>query len=188
MKASTSIGNGAETATPYLYEYYNVFAFMQIASSGVRSILARLLNSLIEGLNERQWLPRFLIIFLDMDLIDEINVWFPENAMVKAFNMVLCWLVRQVNMLIRRRCLEISDVMPGAVFGDDPRVIFIKTLRRYDYYSWDSQLGKICAAQAKFNNGINAVAVKQGYKVMNVSVCDRAEHFDVCGNLSETGK
>ena len=81
-------GDGERAVMPYLYEFYNVFGFTQLASSGVRSVLARVINSLIEGLNERPQLPRYVVVMLDKDVIDEIDVWEPESAMIKAFNTV----------------------------------------------------------------------------------------------------
>ena len=45
--------NEDEAILPYLYEFFNVIAYTQLASAGICSILARVLNSLIEALSER---------------------------------------------------------------------------------------------------------------------------------------
>ena len=73
---------------------------------------------------------------------------------------------------------------PGAIFGDDPKVIFVKMLRRYEYYSGDSRLGKICVSHTKFNESLTLAAAKFDNNIMNVNTCARPDHFDICGNLS----
>ena len=173
---------------PYLYEFYNVFSYTQLGSSGIKSMLARIKNALKEGLNARDRLPRFLVIMLDKDVMDEIDIFEPEKAMLKNFHVVIQWLCRQVNILIKRKRLAISAKNPGAVFGDDPRVILVKMIRRAEFYSSNCRLGKMCAVRPKFNECLNTVAAKFDFYIMNVTTCNGRHHFDICGNLSESGK
>ena len=179
-------------ATPvvllYLYEFYNVTAYTQLASSGVKSIIARVMNALVEGLNSRPRLARYIVLMLDKDLIDEANVFHPEAAVIKTFDETLTELVRQVNLVIRRRREDLSLKNPGAVFGEDPKVIHVKMIRRAEFYSINCRLGKICSVRTKFNEVLNDVAARHEHYIMNVNVCDRRDHFDLCGNLSEKGK
>ena len=85
---------------PYLYEYYNVHIYTQIASVGVKSVMTRVLNALMEGINYHPWLPRFLIIILDTDVITEFDLLAQEN-LYKDFTRVLSWFTKQVNIVIR---------------------------------------------------------------------------------------
>ena len=61
-------------------------------------------------------------------------------------------------------------------------------VRRAEYYSIGCRLGRICAARPKFNESLNLAASQNGHRIMNVTTCDRPEHLDNCGNLSEKGK
>ena len=57
----------------YIQEYYNVIPYY--ATSGVPNAAARLVNSLVEALNERDRLPKFIIVMIDRDLIMNIDVF-----------------------------------------------------------------------------------------------------------------
>ena len=73
-------------------------------------------------------------MLLNKDLIDDIGVWDPEAAVMWNFNTVMIWLAKQFNIFIKQKKLEIADKAPGAIFGDDPKVIYIKMLCRFEYY------------------------------------------------------
>ena len=124
---------------------------------------------------------------LDKDLIDEINVWEPEAAVNKAFQVVTQWLAKQINLLIKRKRIYIPDKNPGAVFGEDPRVIFVKMICRVEYYSANCNIGRICSARTKFNDSLNAAAAQNDQYIMNINCCTKCDDFDVCGNLSYSG-
>ena len=189
MKNNLANNSGdGKVVLPYLFEFYNVMAYFQKESSGVRSLLARVLNALVAGLNEKPRLPRYIVVVLDMNLLDQINIWEPEAAVIKACNILACWLAKKINILIKRKRLSISEKNPGAVFGEDPRVIYVKMLRRAEFYPLSCHLGKVCAARTKFNESLNMAAAKFGHYIMNVSTCTRRDDFNVCGNLSEVGK
>ena len=120
--------------------------------------------------------------------MDEIDIWEPEVAMVKAFNEVLEYIAHQINIQIKRKRLALSEKNPGAVFGNDPRIIFLKMIRRAEYYSIHSRLGRMCAARPKFNEAMNNTAANHEHYIMNAMSCTRKHHFDICGNLSDAGK
>ena len=173
---------------PYAFEFYNVFKYIQLGSSGIRSMLARIINTLVEGLNQRPWLPRFVIVILDKDLIDEAGVFTLEDEVLETFTEMVNWLARQINIKIKRKHLNISHKNPGAVFGEDPRVIFVKMLRRAEFYPASCRLGKICSVRTKFNECLNSAAAEFDQYIMNITACTEKRHFDVLGNLSESGK
>ena len=57
---------------PYIYSYYNVNSYFESLLSKTKSVAARLLNSIIEGMNTWAHLPRYILIVPDMDVIDYI--------------------------------------------------------------------------------------------------------------------
>ena len=51
QEMQTKADMNGEVVIPYLYEYYNVFPYTQTIQNSSQDILARLVNSLLEGLN-----------------------------------------------------------------------------------------------------------------------------------------
>ena len=60
---------------PYLYEYYNMFGYYSAGSSGRKHVIGRMINALLVGLNTHNWLPRYVIVVFDKDLIDDVNIF-----------------------------------------------------------------------------------------------------------------
>ena len=187
MEANAKKGkNNAEVIMPYLFEFYNVHPFNKLDTDG--TVLGRIVNSLREVFNTRHQLPQYIIIFLDKDIMEEINVWEPEKAMMKNFNDAIFYIFKKVDLLVRRRKLDITERNPGAIFGADLKIIYTKMMRRAEYYPKSSKLGLMGAARAKFNECINEAAVQFDDHVMNVSACNLPSHYDSKGKLSEAGK
>ena len=89
-------------AIPYVYEYYMVHPFTQLAAAaGVKSMMARTLNALAEAMEKRPRLPRLLIILMDIDLIADFDLVDDVNFNPKKdFNKVLTWFTKQVNIAV----------------------------------------------------------------------------------------
>ena len=74
----------AKSKQPYLYDYYNVFGYYMLRSSGNRRAIGRVLNSLIVGLNTRHQLPRLIILMLDKDVIEDVGIYHDSHAAVQV--------------------------------------------------------------------------------------------------------
>ena len=178
---------------PYLFEFYNVKDFHGSASGDDQNgndkcnYLARVINALTEAANKCDRLPRYVVITIDIDLIEAINVWEPEKVAIQAFNETSTWLVKHVNMVIRRRKVNITDKNPGAIFGADPKIIFLKAMRRASFYPKGSQLERLCMARTKFNDALNEAVAKYNNHIMNITACNLPEHYNRYGRLSNLG-
>ena len=146
----------------YMNEYYNVLPFVR---TGEANCIARVINSLIDALNECHRLPRFLVIILDCDIIDDADPFKVDQLFMQRVTM---WLLKQIDLLIKHRRLEITEKRPGAIFTSDPKVIFAKMIRRVDYYPPNSCLEKICMMRGKFNEVLNDAASKRNHHIMNI--------------------
>ena len=104
-----------------MQEYYNVIPF-NIANAVPRTI-ARVVNNLVNALNEHDRLPKFILVMLDKDLLMDLDVFLP--TVIADMKQTTNWLVRQIDMIIRRKKAELLDKKPGAVYTGDPRVIFV---------------------------------------------------------------
>ena len=74
------------------------------------------------------------------------------------------------------------------MFGDHPRIIYVKILRRAKFYPPSTKIGKLCAIRARFNEILNTAVARCDQHIMNVATCSVEENFDQWGNLSECGK
>ena len=78
--------------------------------------------------------------------------------------------------------------MLGAVYGQHPKVIYIKVLRRAAFYPPSTKIGRICAVQTKFNEALNDAVAQAKNNIMNVTACMQEDHFDPWGNLPKKGQ
>ena len=93
----------AKSKQPYLYDYYNVFGYYMLRSSGNRYAIGRVLNSLIVGLNTRHRLPRLIILILDKDVIEDVGIYHDSHAAVQVMAENIGWLFQQMEILIKRK-------------------------------------------------------------------------------------
>ena len=72
-----------------------------------------MINSVIKALNDNQRLPKFLIVILDKDILDDLKSF--EFGVEKEMAVILNWLTRQIDIVIRRKKLQIATAKPGAL-------------------------------------------------------------------------
>ena len=60
---------------PYLHSFYNVHGFSTHPSSGNHRTIGRIINALIHALNTRKRLPRFLVVIIDKDIIEDVGIF-----------------------------------------------------------------------------------------------------------------
>ena len=83
---------------PYLFDRYNVAAYFNTSSSPVKG-LACMINPLVEALNERQKLPRFLIIIPDKDIVSITEREY-SNSGTYMIGAALHYITKQMDILI----------------------------------------------------------------------------------------
>ena len=172
-----------DIAMPYIYEYYNVHDYSQLASVGVRSTMARILNSLIKAVKEKPRLPWFLLLPIDMDILvnlENIGNYNPN----KDFPKVLRWFTKQIKIIIKCKRITVSECKPGAVFGDHPKIIYIKAMRCNMYYPPTSKICNMCAAQLKYNEVLNTAVAEVGHNIMNITDCSEKGDFKNLGQIT----
>ena len=175
---------------PYLDEYYSVRAYFQVAPPDDDTVPSRIVNSLIDVLNECQRLPRYLLVVNDRDLTASLNVF--DREVIKTIREAVDWITRQLLMQIRRKKLELLNIKSGAVYGHDPTIIFIRMIRRvaFDHnhqHSKHGTLSEIYALRPKFNDALNDASARINQRIMTINSCNTPSHFDKKGNLSDKG-
>ena len=111
---------------PYLLEYYNIKKFTRADPNDL--VVTRVFNSLVDAINERKRFPRFLIVILDKDVINNADVF--DDNILDFIRDSVNWLVKQIALFLKRKKIDILAKRPGAIYGDDPTVIFVRMIRR----------------------------------------------------------
>ena len=170
---------------PYLNEFYNIHRFTDQENSP--TVAGRVVNALIAGLNERHKLPRFLLVVVDTDIISDFDIF--KLDIVKSIRQSTSWMVKQINIQIRRKRLELIAQKPGNIYGSDPTVIFVRALHRANLaFHRGSYLDELFALKAKFNDALNDAVARIDERILTINSCNTSSHFNHLGKLSIKGK
>ena len=173
---------------PYLLEYYNIKSFYAPAKIWQEndSATSRILNKLIDALNENNRLPKFICILPDRDIINNIKA--KKKSSTKNLSNLINWLMRQCEIEIRRKRLQITAKKPGAVTENYPTLIYQQMIHRNASYPEGSNIASICELTQKFNSILNKAAARTESKIIRIQSCHFLGDFDRYGNLTSAGK
>ena len=169
----------------YMQEYYNINDYYFSQSNLMPSSTSRLVNAAVEALNDRERFPRYMVIVMDKDLMDDLPDL--QNNPVHDLAALVNWIGRQIDIMIRCKRLQLSEKRPGAVNQHDPTVILVTMLRRALSFQERSRMADVCKLRIKFNELLNEKAARQNFRVSSIKSCTSIEHFDRMGNLSTKG-
>ena len=146
MKNAAKVNNNSP---PYLFQHYNVKSYYNTTSPASKG-LARLLNLLIEALNERARLPKYIIMIPDKDIIIETKCFgFGTSYILWS---AVYFLIKQMEIFLSRCQIDWIDKNPGAVIEPDfPVIIWIRMLKRPSKL-WLLGQGKALRLKVKFNS------------------------------------
>ena len=82
----------SEVMPPYIQENYNVTPFENKLSGGVKFATARAINSLIDVVNVKKCLPKYLLVIMDKDLVNDLDVFDPDAS--ESTSDLVQWFVR----------------------------------------------------------------------------------------------
>ena len=128
----TAIHNEAEKSSsrmPYIYEFYNISPYWKFTPSmTVQSTLARIYNSVVEGINSNSHLPRMLILFPGRDVLRKAAFYNLGASLVIGDNIE--WLVDNCTSVVETRKTHLRNKRPGAVCQSEPKFIWVKMAYR----------------------------------------------------------
>ena len=171
---------------PYLYEHYNISAWYQ--SPLLNQIrMARILNSFLDGLNERKKLPKYVLLIPDEDIILGVNyIGYGVMTMIKE---QLNWLFKQINKAIRRCRDDLKNTRQGAVSSSfEPRVTWVEMMDKPLPQS--IQKHKVLGLRKHFNEALNKAVQHERYMYImriHLQTTDK-ELFTAAGDLMALGK
>ena len=127
------------------------------------NITTRLINSVVEALNDADRLPHFLIIAVDKDILNDFQEF--EYGIASNLSAVINWITRQIEILVCRKKSQIAEKKPGAIGAEsDPTVIFIDMIQCPQMRSEGeamARLRKILDLCYKFNSILHEAIVNQ---------------------------
>ena len=173
--------NQAKVVVPYMYHHYNVERFTTgNITSMSSSPLARILNNLIEAVNEYQILSRFIVIVPDLDILKSIKHY--DYGVSKIIGSGLEWLVQEIDRLITTKKIDLARIWPGVVIASEPKVIWITMMGH-------PQPSRILALRKKFNAILEETLFgSRGMNIANLQLELRHEHFDRSNYLMAEGR
>ena len=177
-----------DAVPPYMADYYNVNQVTGSSSVDVPFAMVRMLNILDEFIHKMKKLPKYLIVIADCDILQDIdpiklNIDNIEE-MTSAIQELVRWFVRQIDLLIRRKKLDLLSKKPGALTGYAPKVIFIRMLRRAGRFRSES-LNQLYDLRPKYNDALNDSVAKVNQYILTINSCKSYEDFDKHGKLSQ---
>ena len=146
----------------YIYERFNIKCYStNLLNTNIDDAPARLVNSLVNGLNANTYLPCIVIIIPDWD----IAKFFADQEI--ATNKVLTkstkWMVKAMSRSVQKRKDDLKRLHPGAITSTEPKMIWVKMVDR------PGVIDKALAARHKFNRAIeNALVDKPYHHIIDV--------------------
>lgn len=137
-------------------------------------------------MNEKPHPPKMLFIVPDKDILSILhNIGVSDALTIGA---VIHYLVKQIDMIIERRRMDLLDKKPGSVCQDDqPKIVWVRMLKRPAVVRLDSS--NIYALRGKFNS-ILEEHIQDGnadnHYIISIEVDN--DNFDLTGNLTTAGQ
>ena len=128
---------------PYLLEYYNPKGYFFTSKGWLNSSTSRVLNKLIEALNENSRLPKMIIFIIDKDFITDVKNY--DYGATRNLANLVNWFMRQCDIVVQRKMLQISEKKPGALTASHPTLIFANMIRTAERYPLGSKFASICS-------------------------------------------
>ena len=179
--------NKSSTTSPFMRNYFNVKKFTKIDDSALA--ITHVINALIEAINMKDArIPKMLVVVLDKDILNDIDQGLSFMQATTVMTNLVCWVVRQITTIIRRKKTDLLEKRPGVVSGFHTKIICVCILHHVGHFHEESKIHNICQLRAKFNDALNDAVAKVDHYIMTITICNQYQHYDKLGKLSMSGK
>ena len=147
--------------------------------------MARVINSMIEGLNSKEQLPKYVLVVMDKDLIENVNYF--EFGLADIMDECVFWMVKEANKLFEIRREDLRRRKPGALStATEPRLVWLAMIQHPMVHD---NFKKVYSKRSKFNKALeDAVSRFKYHHIMFVDGLMEAAHFDTTWRLTAAGK
>ena len=110
---------------PYLFNHYNLIPCYPTGMNLARSAICRMLNEFIANINEKDFLPRYVIIIPGKDIIESSRQ--AGFGCKVVFKKTLFWLMQQMETVLSLRKEDIKGKKQGALFAAEyfPKIVWM---------------------------------------------------------------
>ena len=156
LPAKNTANRSAGEKQLYLFENYIVKGYSTNPLAPTRqTVPARLLNALINGLNDNTYLPRLIIIALDWDIVQyvasaKLKVKYGHFAI---YEILMKSVITGMNRAIDTRKDDLCKFSKGAIAQSEPKFLWTKMLDRVGV------VNPTLAFRAKFNRALENILV-----------------------------
>ena len=170
---------------PYIYEFYSVSAWYMNPLSEVRPTIARLQNALTEALNQNIYLPKYIIIIPEKDIVE--SAFKSDSCSNREIEDQANWLIGQVSKLLMARREDLKSKKPGSVTADLTRVIWVNMLARPEYNN--PYLNTLFDLRQTYNGKMKKLLEVEKYMhIIEVPNMEEYKYFNKQGELTTLGK
>ena len=164
---------------PYLFQHFNISGYYN-STIGISNVIKRLMNAFVDELNENNLLPKYLLIIPDKDLLAGLQ---DKNGISIIIGAILHHIIKQINIFIERRKVDLRDKKPGGMLDDEfPKIVWIRMVKRpklsNHLYSLRSKFNVILEDRLQDGNADN-------HFIMSIDV--NLNEFDLTGGLTKSG-
>ena len=167
---------------PFLFERFNISAYFNTTSSMVKG-LACFIHPLVEALNEKQRLPKYILVIADKDIATTVK--YADYGSTYLLGSAIYYIVRLIDIMLERHKLELYDKKPGAVLDNQPKIIWVRML---EHPQESLKRNKILALRNKFNAVLEETLASNAPNLHLMSIDVNKNDFDLLGNLTAFGK
>ena len=158
----------------------NIDGLYPLVRSDVKSVLARMLNALVEKFNESIYLPHYIVIIPDKDIIVNAQVF--DYGAWDTFEQAIRWLVSNIDGTVEVRKEDLKSKNPGALSPpSEPHLVWVKALVCLEILLAKSTYSLV----RKFNTALeDTVADNKRSHILKVAVLPNNSNFNCNGNLT----
>ena len=155
----------------FLYDNFNIKCYSTHPLSTIQSAAARLVNSLVHGLNENKRLPRIILILPDWDIVQNIGeILF---GIFDIFEQLMKWVIKAMYKFIEARKDHLVRRKAGAISYGEPKFVWVKMIDRFGVKD------RALAVRNKFNRALeNALSGRRNHYIFDVNAkINQAAYF-----------
>ena len=127
-----AVNSTTSMAKPFIWQNFNIDRFTP--NYGVLGP-NRFLNPIIDAMNKNPHLPQIILMVPDVDMITSLLKIHKLNSMM--LGTALHYIIKQTDIVIARRRLDLVDKRPGAALSQDyPKIIWVRMLIPRKHVNW----------------------------------------------------
>ena len=172
---------------PYLFNHYNLIPCYPTSANLARLAIGRMLNEFIANINDKDFLPRYIIIVPDKDIIESSRQ--AGFGCKVVFEKTLFWLMQQMETILSLRKEDIKGKKQGTLFAAEsfPKIVWMTMSIRPFIKNADK--GYVFAQCKTFNSILKAMIPKfDNTLLLETELPDDRNLFDFSGCITGYGK